>query len=294
METLDGLWKSSVKDTPWEELNLTRELQNVEVHAKRPRLPADHLIFRIFRAFRDPRRIKVVLLGQDPYPEILHIKQGGEDLTVSRACGFSFSSPYGSLPLSLRRVFVEILREYPQPPVGKRAVIASDFSGDLSYLVAEGVFLLNTLLTIEFDGTRGLPDSHRSWVAFTTQILSFIHRKCPKVVFLALGKKAADILKASDIPDAIETDHPANRFSGRHPFVGSDIFIQTNERLKKRGLTPVDWIPMLVAVDTEYHKEDEDVRELPPVEKLIDQVVCPIPTTDTSEEEESEADSVEE
>lgn len=272
------LWRASTDGTPWCQVNVARELQHIDRLAVRPRIPDDHLIFRIFRAINDPKKqIKVVLLGQDPYPEMLSIPVADADTIaafgsddpreevddtphrkVSRACGFSFSSPLGSLPFSLRIMIAEILREYPQPLVPRpnrasRAAVASDFSGDLSHLVADGVFLLNTFLTIERQGDRGMPKSHTSWVCFTTQILNFIRRTCPNAVYLALGKQAADLLKASGVNDAITTDHPANaRFGGRTPFVGSDIFRQANALLETRHVEPIDWIPMKDAVDVNY------------------------------------------
>lgn len=276
LPTLLELWHDSTDGTVWSTMNVTKELNHVEGLARRPRIPADHLIFRVFRAFQDPQRqIKVVLLGQDPYPEVLHIPDPtqpsddprGEEVApktaVSRACGFSFSSPLGNLPKSLQTVFSEILREYPQPPVqeGKRAARAAkttDYSGDLSYLVADGVFLLNTFLTIRMEedtkGPHGIPKSHTSWLVFTTQVLNFIRRTCPNAVFLAFGRPSADLMKASGITDAIETDHPASRIAGRNPFRGSNVFIRANEILVKRGVVSIDWIPMKTAVDTKYYE----------------------------------------
>ncbi len=286
MATQYELWLAATAGTPWSSVNVKRELDNVEGLALRPRIPDDHLIYRVFRAFPDPRRqIKVVLLGQDPYPEVLGIPTGEEDqeIPVSRACGFSFSSPLGNLPLSLRIIISEILREYPQPTVERggrrapRAAVASDYSGDLSYLISEGVFLLNTYLTVSFDGTRGIPLSHTSWIAFSTQILKFIRRTCPNAVYLALGKKAADLMKASGINDAIECDHPANRFGGRNPFNGSDLFITANALLEKRGVSKVDWIPMKKAVDTKYYV-------IPPSTMTLPIPVAPPIITDQDEE----------
>lgn len=290
MSLLD-LWHASTAGTKWSEIDLTEELRVINTLAAPPRIPEDHLIFRIFRAFPDPaKQIKVVLLGQDPYPEMLQIPvtDGEEDETqaVSRACGFSFSSPLGNnLPFSLRIMIAEILRSFPQPlvervsaragakPLPPRVAVASDYSGDLSYLVADGVFLLNTFLTIAVDPKsergNGKPKSHESWVTFTTQVLNFIRRTCPKVVYLALGKQAADLLKASGITDAIETDHPAKaRYGGRNPFAGSNIFIQTNALLEKRGLRAIDWIPMKKAIDIKYF----DASAVETVADIIEEV----------------------
>lgn len=278
-KSLVQLWKESTDGTMWSRLDVTKELTIIETLATRPRIPQDHLIFRIFRAFPDPsKQIKVVILGQDPYPAILQVSAEEQDPTsrsdwdetqaVSRACGFSFSSPLGCLPLSLRTVMSEILREFPQPSDRRRSglAISSDYSGDLSYLVGQGVFLLNTFLTIAVDTVSdrgsGIPNSHKSWGTFTTQVLNFIRRICPKAVYLALGGKANDLLKASGITDAIVTDHPAARGGSRNPFAKSGIFIKTDELLEKRGLTKIDWIPMKIAIDIEYYKIPNGVETI--------------------------------
>jgi uracil DNA glycosylase len=192
---------------------------------------------------------------------MLEIGEDDERMIVSRACGFSFSSPLGMLPVSLRTVFTEILREYPQPMVeqgGRRAprpAKGADYSGDLSYLVADGVFLLNTFLTLPFNGKKGVSGIHTSWTSFATQVLNFIRRTCPNAVYLALGKKAVDLMKSSGINDAIECDHPANRTAGRNPFKGSDIFLKADEILAKRGIRKVDWVPMKSAIDRKYYDD---------------------------------------
>lgn len=294
-ETLLELWNESTVGTPWSQLDLNRELTNCEKLAVKPRIPDDHLIFRIFRAFNDPQRqIKVVLLGQDPYPEVLRIplpfkpedlNDGEEEPTiqVSRACGFSFSSPLGGIPVSLRTIFREILQEFPQrpPSMGEagegrklplRRVTYKDYSGDLSYLIADGVMLLNTYLTIHFNGIKGISASHTSWLAFTTQILNFIRRICPDVVYLALGKNATDLLKASGINDAIECDHPASRGGGRKPFKGSDIFSNANALLVKRGIKAIDWIPMKKSIDCQYYDPKiagPKIKEILPIKEPI-------------------------
>jgi uracil DNA glycosylase len=273
-KTFYELWEATIKGTSWEKLDVKEELELIESKAVRPRIPADHLVFRLFGEFNRPEeQIRVVLLGQDPYPEILTVPVSEDedseaiDTQITRACGFAFSSPHGNLPFSLKIIFREILREYPQevPEIvrGKsrdRRAKAEDYSGDLSYLIGQGVFLLNSMLTLtvkEGDKTGGPSKLHTSWLCFTKKILNHVKRTCPDAVFVALGKPAKDLYKGAEITDAIEVDHPANaRFGGRNPFLGSGVFQAVDERLVVRGLTPVNWVPMKESVDNFYFDEE--------------------------------------
>lgn len=290
--TLHELWMTATLGTGWERLDVRRELEHIERLAVRPRLPWDHLIFRLFKVFKDPAAIRVVLLGQDPYPEIVSSrvpKRGAVFLEeddeepeevvepVPRACGFAFSSPLGKLPLSLRTIITKILVTYPQDemeiaspakdaaPDSKitRKPITSDYSGDLSYLLPQGVFLLNTMLTIELDEEKGSgrPRTHTSWLPFTHAVLTFIARSFPYTVAMALGRDALRLCEAC-FPKAriMSCDHPAaGRFGGgKNSFKESNIFAEVDQASEKFcrhsevDHKPIDWVPLMHPIDTRY------------------------------------------
>lgn len=256
METsLNQLWQTSTRGTEWEELDVKEELEHIEKLAVRPRIPDDDLIFRIFRAIDIPsKQLSVVFLGQDPYPTYLR------DLQQFQARGFSFSAPLGPLPLSLRVIYSEIIDEFCSSS-SKKSVKPGDFSGDLSYLIGQGVFLLNSYLTIAQDPktSNGIPKSHPSWRCFTVKVLSFIRRKCPYAVYLALGKQALDLYKQAQITKVLETDHPASiRFGGKNPFRGSGIFIEANKKLEENGLEVIDWVPLKEPIDINFKDDGDD------------------------------------
>src|SRR5699024_7749661 len=97
---------------------------------------------QVFRIFQDVpfEKISVVILGQDPYHG------------ANQADGRAFSVPQGvRLPPSLRNIFQAMLLD------GVAKTIPQ--SGDLSYLTRQGVFLFNTLLTVEHAKAR----SHAGW-----------------------------------------------------------------------------------------------------------------------------------
>lgn len=251
MTELVTLWREAVKGSEWTRLDVTRELQHIEQKIQNDEiLPQKHNIFRIF-SILTPAKIKVVLLGQDPYPEMIDIEnKDGDHISVPRACGFSFSSPLGKLPMSLRTMFKEMGTEN----FAKK-------SGDLSYLVGSGVFLLNTFLTVKFDEDKGSgrPGSHTSWKCFTHKVLKFIRTENRSVVWMALGDDAKYTMEQASINDNeyIYAAHPASVRFGRRSggFLGSKIFLRVNDRLRDRKMEPIDWDPMDVSLDVEYYLE---------------------------------------
>ena len=85
----------------------------------------------LFAAFRltPPEQVRVVILGQDPYHE------------PGQAMGLSFSVPEGTaLPKSLQNIYKELSADLEQAPPE---------TGDLTAWAKQGVFLLNSVLTVE-------------------------------------------------------------------------------------------------------------------------------------------------
>jgi uracil-DNA glycosylase len=176
----------------------------------------------IFNAFnKSPfENIKVVILGQDPY----HGK--------GQAHGLAFSVPAGiSFPPSLRNVFQEYNNDlgYTLP-----------ISGDLTKWANEGVFLLNTVLTVR----AGEAHSHKGlgWETFTDAVIKLISDKKDHVVFILWGKPAQSKAKLIDTSKhlILTAAHPSPLSSYRG-FFGSKPFSKTNMYLKAHGIKEIDW-----------------------------------------------------
>ncbi|MBA1155774.1 uracil-DNA glycosylase [Microvirga mediterraneensis] len=165
-------------------------------------------------------RVKVVILGQDPYP------------TPGDSHGLAFSYR-GSrrLPASLRTILAEMAEDLgvPMPK-----------SGDLSKWARQGVLLVNTALTVE----AGQSGAHMKfgWSALVDQAIAAVSERQPAVVFLLWGaparKRAALVDRTKHL--VIEAGHPSplnrlNDFRGTHPFS------RANAWLVGKGLEPVDW-----------------------------------------------------
>jgi uracil-DNA glycosylase len=178
----------------------------------------------VFCAFRstDYEKVKVVLIGQDPYH--------GE----SQAIGLSFAVPNSlrKKPPSLKNLFKELQTDLNCSLSGEQS--------DLTGWADQGVLLLNTLLTVR----RGEPLSHADsgWTEFTTAVLDALNRREKGIVFLLLGGHAAKFRHRIDTTRhrIIEAPHPSP-LSAYRGFFGSRIYSRTNDALRDLGLEPIDW-----------------------------------------------------
>lgn len=165
-------------------------------------------------------KVKVVILGQDPYHGI------------NQAHGLSFSvRPKVAIPPSLQNMYKELERDLNIKPVTH---------GYLKKWADEGVLLLNTVLTVR----EGQANSHRNkgWEIFTDQVISALSEREEPMVFLLWGnaarKKQTMIDESKHV--VLTTSHPSP-LSAYRGFLGSGIFSKTNHVLKELGHEPIDW-----------------------------------------------------
>lgn len=181
----------------------------------------------IFSAFSiDPSKLKCVILGQDPY----HGK--------NQAHGLSFSVKPGiEIPPSLKNIFEELKNDLG---------INIPNSGYLEKWKDQGVFLLNTILTVE----KSKPKSHenKGWNLFTDSVIKSLSIKRENLIFILWGSNAISYSQYIDKSKhlIIKSSHPspysANQPSKIAPsFFGSRPFSKTNQFLKKNGISEIDW-----------------------------------------------------
>jgi len=179
-------------------------------------------VHNILRAFDETKfnDVKVVILGQDPYP------------TAGHADGLAFSvNPHlEQLPKSLQNIFKEL-----EDDVG-----ITKTSGNLLTWARQGVLLLNTVFTVE----EGKPKSHEGlgWEALSDEAIHKLSQNRENLVFVLWGKKAQQKEHMIDTSKhlIIKSAHPSP-LSARRGFFGSKPFSQTNDYLVKHGIEPVDW-----------------------------------------------------
>ena len=181
--------------------------------------PAPEQVFAALH-FTPFDQVKVVLLGQDPYP--------GEGM--AHGLCFSVDQSVRKLPPSLKNIFKEL-----QSDLG----IPLPNNGCLTPWAQQGVLLLNTILTLR----AGEPLSHKGkgWETFTDEIIRKVSAKSDPVVFVLWGNPAHAKIKLIDTRRhvIIRAAHPSP-LSCR-AFFGSRPFSAINKALCESGKPEIDW-----------------------------------------------------
>jgi uracil-DNA glycosylase len=182
--------------------------------------PPEELIFRAFDLCSF-EKLKVVILGQDPYP------------TLGNANGLSFSvaDSVKVLPKSLKNIFLEVQEdlkiEFPK-------------NGNLERWANQGVLMLNSILTVD----EGSPNSHKDigWEKFTDAVIHKISTEKSQLVFLLWGTKAIAKKEIIDCKKhlVLTAPHPSP-LSAYRGFFGCKHFSQTNQYFRKLGITEINW-----------------------------------------------------
>lgn len=168
----------------------------------------------------EPSKVKVVILGQDPYHE------------PNQANGLAFSVSEGvKIPPSLRNIYKEIEND-----IGK----VNSKNGDLTYWAKQGVFLLNTVLTVR----DGEANSHKDigWEVFTDNTIKYLNDIDFPKVFILWGNNARKKKKLITNKNhlILESAHPSP-LSANRGFFGNNHFSKTNEFLSNNKLDIIEW-----------------------------------------------------
>lgn len=176
----------------------------------------------IFNAFDHTPlpRVKVVILGQDPYHG------------PGQAHGLCFSvRPGVAVPPSLQNIYKEIQRDLGIAPPGH---------GNLTAWADQGVLLLNSVLTVAANSAA----SHRGkgWETFTDRVVELVNRERENVVFMLWGSYAQ---RKGGVIDSrrhcvLKAPHPSP-LSAHRGFIGCGHFSAANAYLHAHGQAPIDW-----------------------------------------------------
>ena len=179
---------------------------------------------KLFTAFEltPPDKVRVVILGQDPYHE------------PGQANGLAFSvAPGIKLPPSLQNIYKELEADLSVPAAK---------SGDLTNWARQGVFLLNTVLSVQAHRANAHKDF--GWQTFTDAVIAALGSLPQPIAFLLWGaqaQKKAAIIRQSPHPRLIlESPHPSP-LSAYRGFFGSRPFSQVNAFLLSCGFPAIDW-----------------------------------------------------
>ncbi|BFR49828.1 uracil-DNA glycosylase [Nitratidesulfovibrio sp. HK-II] len=189
--------------------------------------------------------VRVVILGQDPYHG------------PGQAHGLAFSVADGvPLPRSLRNIFKEVAADCGEqaaaasgvaggthagsPLLAPFAIPSSVPSGNLSRWAAQGVLLLNTVLTVE----ERQPNSHAGlgWEVVTRGIMAALGARPQPCAFLLWGRPAHGFAELVTHPAhlVLTAAHPSP-LSASRGFFGCGHFSRVNAWLAARGDVPIRW-----------------------------------------------------
>ncbi len=180
-------------------------------------LPGPAAVFRALELL-PPDKVRVVILGQDPYP------------TPGHADGLAFSvTPETPLPRSLSNIFKEMNDD----------IQVSPGNGDLTHWARQGVLLLNSSLSVP-PGAAGA-HARWGWDRLACEAVAEAQRHRP-LAFILWGNHARKALSGLPRPAdlLIESAHPSP-LSARRGFFGSRPFSRVNDWLHARGEAPIDW-----------------------------------------------------
>ena len=191
-----------------------------EEYATKTIYPPRDLIFNAFK-LTPLNQVKVVVIGQDPYHE------------EGQAMGLSFSVPNNcKIPPSLINIFKEIEAEFNKP-VKKL--------GDLTYLAKQGVFLLNTILTV----VEHKPMSHniKEYSYFIQDLMGFLDKIDQPMVFMLWGGPAKKYEKfiTNKSHLVIKRTHPSPLGANQGGWFNMNTFKTCNDFLASKNIKVVEW-----------------------------------------------------
>jgi len=166
-------------------------------------------------------RVKVVIIGQDPYPTIGH----------AHGLAFSVLPDVKPLPKSLQNIYKELKDDLK---------IDNFHTGYLMPWAKQGILLINAVLTVEANKSN----SHqgKGWEIFTDRIIDIVNEKLENVVFVLWGayaqRKGLRVDSSKHLILKAPHPSPLSAFRG---FFGSKPFSKINEYLLKHNKEPINW-----------------------------------------------------
>lgn len=220
IEQLHSTWKSVLKDEFSKPYFSILERAITEEYKLHVCYPKQENIFSAFN-FTPFDKVKVVIIGQDPYHGI------------GQANGLCFSVNEDiAPPPSLINIFKELNQDLKLPFPN---------NGDLTRWAKQGVLLLNATLTVrahEAGSHQG-----KGWETFTDQVIQTISREKENVIFLLWGGFAKKKAKLIDTKKhhILTSGHPSPLSANRGYWFGNKHFSQVNKILKDLGEKEIEW-----------------------------------------------------
>jgi len=236
----------------WEDFfkNVSPELKYISEFLSQEKgriVPDRENIFRVFHMC-PPEKVTVVVLGQDPYPQVL---PGGK----CQALGLSFSlSRDAPIQPSLMNIYKEISSNYP--------LSVTPNHGDISHWVSQGVFLLNASLTCR----AGEPGSHsgkyKLWAPFMNKFVKYMSTINKNIIWVLWGKEAQKLVDMIDksFVNILQANHPSG-LSAYRGFFGCNHFKIINDSLKTYNKPIIHWLDQEIPHKAEFEAMTDMIPE---------------------------------
>ena len=199
---------------PWSKIVDLNLLKTIEEQLGEEFLPEAKNVFKALNLV--PEKVKVLILGQDPYPNPDH----------AMGLAFSVNKNVSVLPASLKNIFKELESDL--------GVVRTN--GDLSDWVDKGVLLLNSSLT--FNPMKPRQHLNIGWNLFTKSIIEYVGKN--GAIGVLWGNHAIT-MKDFFLPDRVITSVHPSPLSAYKGFFGSKPFSRVNQILNKQGISEIKW-----------------------------------------------------
>lgn len=187
----------------------------------------------VFKAFKltPYEKVRVVIVGSAPYADCqVKISIANNDpIIIPEANGLAFSvNKNMPIPKLLQNIFTAI-----ETDLG-----ITNVNPDLSSWAEQGVLLLNTVLTVEFQK----PQSHaKQWQPFIRRVIFKLNEHPRRLIFLLWGSSAKRLQKQIHKRHiTLTAAHPSSTLPHKH-FTGCRHFSQVNNLLTSAGEAPINW-----------------------------------------------------
>lgn len=162
--------------------------------------------------------VKVVIIGQDPYPNFAH------------AHGYAFSSLENKIPASLQNIYKAL--------IGAKLIDNMPKTANLISWVRQGVLLINTALTTKV----GIAGAHiKHWNPITSAIIGHFGSLDRPICFMLWGNHAKKMRPLIRNGLVLEWGHPSP-LARDSRFHECDHFTKANEFLVANDMRPIDWV----------------------------------------------------
>lgn len=219
-KTWSRFWTDDTKD-------LLNSIINTIDESRQSIVPPRNDVFEMFKLQKNPENIRLVIVGQSPYPSLLD------------ACGIPFvSAKKNKIPESLNIIKQEIERQYDVKIDDPNEMITS-------WVKNEGVFIINASPTMGTDipyVSRYMGDHSVLWMDFIILLLQFI-LKNNDIPIVLIGKNAGRLesyIKTNKY--IIKVPYPVSRSESTTSFLGCGLFVKIDNIFDANGCDRIKWI----------------------------------------------------